>query len=75
MAHGYLSYQDTRGESNILGDIVSLLKVIWMVAKKGTSRGHACQGREFKEQAALAAENSPRLLWERRRCSEDLLLN
>ena len=65
MAHGYLSYQDTRGESNILGDIVKAVKSYLDGREKKEQVADMVAAKvdvEAKEQAALAAgKSAPRL--------------
>ena len=65
MAHGYLSYQDTRGESNILGDIVKAVKSYLDGREKKEQVADMVAAKvdvEVKEQAALAAgKSAPRL--------------
>ena len=65
MAHGYLSYQDTRGESNILGDIVKAVKSYLDGREKKEQVADMIAAKvdvEAKEQAALAAgKSAPRL--------------
>jgi hypothetical protein len=65
MAHGYLSYQDTRGESNILGDIVKAVKSYLDGREKKEQVADMVAAKvdvEAKEQEALAAgKSAPRL--------------